>query len=40
VNYLNGGVVKRVPFPEIAVQLNNNTPDQKVVTTPVWWDVK
>jgi len=39
-NYLNDGVVKRVPFPETAVQLNNNTPDQKKVTTPVWWDVK
>jgi len=41
VNYIeNSGVVKRVPFPEIAVNLNNNTPAQKGVTTPVWWDNK
>ncbi|MDD3906837.1 MAG: SusD/RagB family nutrient-binding outer membrane lipoprotein [Bacteroidales bacterium] len=41
VNYLGDGViVKRVPFPETAVIMNKNTPQQKGVSTRVWWDNK
>lgn len=40
VNYLGSDVVRRLPFPEDAVNLNDNTPDQKGVATRVWWDVK
>lgn len=40
VNYLNGEVVRRVPFPEVAVTLNSKTPAQKTVSTRVWWDNK
>ncbi|MDP4277375.1 MAG: SusD/RagB family nutrient-binding outer membrane lipoprotein, partial [Bacteroidota bacterium] len=41
VNNLGGTkVVKRVPFPETAVNYNKNTPAQVAVSTPVWWDVR
>ena len=41
VNYiLAGGLPKRVPYPAIARQLNNNTPETKLLSDRVFWDVK
>jgi hypothetical protein len=42
VDYLgNGtGILKRIPYPETAVNLNKNTPTQPVLTKEVWWDQK
>lgn len=40
-NSLGGStIVKRLPFPETAVNLNKNTPTGKKVTDLVWWDKK
>ncbi len=33
-----GNLMQRLPFPEKARTLNHNTPEQKGLTTPVWWD--
>ncbi|MBP3737837.1 MAG: SusD/RagB family nutrient-binding outer membrane lipoprotein [Muribaculaceae bacterium] len=40
-NYIvAGGLCKRVPYPETARQLNNNTPAAKLLSDRVFWDVK
>ena len=38
-NYIvAGGLCKRVPYPQIARQLNSNTPDAKLLSDRVFWD--
>ena len=40
-NYIvAGGLCKRVPYPETARQLNNNTPESKLLSDRVFWDAK
>ncbi len=40
-NYIvAGGLCKRVPYPETARQLNNNTPASKLLSDRVFWDAK
>ena len=41
VNHINGGgLAKRVPYPSNARTLNNNTPTVKLLSDPVFWDIK
>ena len=41
VNYIQaGGLAKRVPYPATARQLNRNTPEAKLLSDRVFWDVK
>ena len=41
VNHINGGgLAKRVPYPSNARTLNNNTPSVKLLSDPVFWDIK
>lgn len=41
VNYIqNGGLAKRLPYPGEARRLNKNTPAEKKMDAPVFWDVK
>ena len=41
VNFINGGgLAKRVPFPSNARRYNKNTPETKVLSDRVFWDVK
>ncbi|MBQ6278440.1 MAG: SusD/RagB family nutrient-binding outer membrane lipoprotein [Muribaculaceae bacterium] len=41
VNHINGGgLAKRVPYPSNARTLNKNTPPVKLLSDPVFWDVK
>ncbi|MDD7317839.1 MAG: SusD/RagB family nutrient-binding outer membrane lipoprotein [Prevotella sp.] len=41
VNYIqNGGLAKRLPYPGVARRLNNNTPAEKKMDAPIFWDVK
>lgn len=35
-----GGLMKRMFYPQVARNLNDNTPAAKPGNTPVWWDVK
>jgi hypothetical protein len=39
-NGFGNSLVKRIPYPLRARQLNKNTPAVAASTTPVWWDVK
>lgn len=34
-----GKLIKRMFYPQSAINLNKNTPKSKPATTPVWWDV-
>ncbi len=41
VNHINGGgLAKRVPYPSNARTLNKNTPPVKLLSDPVFWDIK
>ena len=41
VNYIqNGGLAKRLTYPGEARRLNKNTPAEKKMDAPVFWDVK
>lgn len=41
VNFINGGgLAKRVPFPSNARRYNKNTPETKVISERVFWDIK
>lgn len=40
VNGLGNGVVKRLYYPQTAVNLNQNTPAQVELTDKIWWDKK
>jgi hypothetical protein len=40
-NALGGNaIIKRMPYPQTARNLNSNTPPDVAVSTPVWWDIK
>lgn len=33
-----GNMIQRCPYPEESTRLNTNAPEQKNLTTPIWWD--
>jgi hypothetical protein len=35
-----GNFIQRLLYPEESTRLNNNAPEQKDLTTPIWWDKK
>ena len=39
-NIVGGGLAKRVPYPSKARTLNKNTPEAKLLSDRVFWDVK
>jgi len=40
VNQLGTGLIKRLYYPQTAVNLNDNTPEQAQLSDKVWWDKK
>lgn len=40
VNQLGTGLIKRLYYPQTAVNLNDNTPEQAELSTKIWWDKK
>ena len=40
VNQLGTGLIQRLYYPQTAVNLNDNTPEQAELSDKVWWDKK